>query len=199
MIRASILCLIPFMVHCNDGSLPSSSGPEERPSNFRRFPLGPSPLSVVTMPVPLELPPTLSDVETMDEDERMCDVAINVYFRSERKAGSSVRDTVRPHLKNLIKVAQDSPERQHREGIDSLRRILSGVATQDDHNAVKYIHDMVAKATEVAVEKQQSQIDTLQTQVKGGVKKSTAAIMSIITAVLGAAVSIAGTFGSNSC
>ncbi len=136
------------------------------------------------------------DAQHNDEDERMSEVAISAYFRSTH---THVRDYVKPFLKRLIREAHDSPQREHREGIGSIRRMMSGIGDREDQRALRYIHDMVTEATQGAIIDQQKKIDEMQEKLstlwskkKAGVA---AGVTGIVTALISAGVTLAITFG----
>lgn len=147
--------------------------------------------------------PIIQEPFTIDgpsEIERMSHVAMTLYFKSTR---TDVIRQIEPKIRMKLEEAHDSPAREHREGINALRHIISGIGDTDDQRALRFIHDLVTDATQDVIQSHQEQLDKAQKELDNRVPKKKAGVIagiaSLVTGAIAATVTLIIHFTGNNC
>lgn len=140
------------------------------------------------------------DIQESNELERMSHVAMTLYFKSTR---AGVVRQIEPKVRRKLEEAHDSPAREHREGINALRHLMSGIGDTNDQRALRFIHDLVTDATQDVLQSHQDQLDKAKKELEDRVPKKKAGLIaggaSLITGALAAAVTLILHFTNGNC
>jgi len=158
----------------------------------------------VSVPSTADHIPVFMDLESFDmngdgnideDEERMAQFALSVYFQQRRISHRLIIPALRRHIRQ----DSDSPIEHAREGVLCLRRMMSGQHINPEDRPLRYLQDLVLNATTETLQQTEEEAIRSRREADKRITKRTAIIMNSVVGLAGLAAALIVHFTQGNC